>query len=416
MPRSFSLFLALKYMKPKRTFLSVISVISVVGVMLGVAMLVIVLSVMSGFDDMWRDKILGFDSHITVSRRGVIEDADRMAEMIQKVDGVSGVAPYVQGFVYVTHGQNYQIPMMRGVDVDKEKLVSQIPNHIVAGRFSLDEDEVVVGRDFAFRLGVTVGDKLLIYSPQSFMAGKDEAVLPLPEEVRVSGIFEIGMYEYDVGFILLPLSLVQDMFGLNGGVHALRVMTKDPDPYPAKQVAERIEAVVRGEYPDVVVKTWMELNQQFFDTLRLEKHMMFFMLIIIVLVAAFGITNTLIIVVVQKTREIGLLRAVGFSSGSIMRVFFWQGWIQGVIGTALGVGLGMLMLRYRNALMHGMSTLLGRDLFPRMFYQFSEIPARTSVSDIVVIVVLSMILCTLAGFLPAWRASRLDPARALRHE
>jgi lipoprotein-releasing system permease protein len=181
---------------------------------------------------------------------------------------------------------------------------------------------------------------MLVFSPQTFIAKRDEITLPL--EMTVSGIFEIGMWEYDVGFILVPLAAASELYGLESGVHALRVMTTDP--IQAAGIARQISAALRNEYDEVRVQTWMELNRQLFDALRVEKNMMFFLLIFIVLVAAFGITNSLIIVVVQKTKEIGLLKAVGFSSGSVMLVFLWQGLIQGIIGTALGIGLGLIVL------------------------------------------------------------------------
>ncbi len=408
----FSLFLALKYMKPKRTFLSVISVISVVGVMLGVAVLIIVLSVMSGFDDMWRDKILGFDAHITVARQGVMEDSDALAGKIRMVDGVTGVAPYIQGLVFVQHEGVVQTPLMRGIDVDLEQQVSQLPHHMVAGSFSLGEDEVIIGRELARRLGIRVGDKLLVYSPQSFVSGRDE--VSLPEELRVSGIFEIGMWEYDIGFILVQMDMARELYGLDSGVHALQVMTSDP--YQARSIALDIVQQLTVDCPDISVKTWMDLNRQLFDALRVEKNMMFFLLIFIVLVAAFGITNSLIIVVVQKTKEVGLLKALGFQSGSIMRIFFWQGWILGALGCALGLGLGLLMLQYRNAIMRWMAAVLHMELFPAELYHLSEIPSRTSLADVLLVAALSMVICTLAGLLPAWRAARLDPAQALRYE
>ncbi|MDO9541282.1 MAG: FtsX-like permease family protein [Kiritimatiellia bacterium] len=408
----FSLFLALKYLKPKRTFLSIISVISAIGVMLGVAVLIVVLSVMSGFDDMWREKILGFDAHILITQQGIIDEPEEMAKKVGNVSGVSAVAPCVQGLVFVKHDDMVYTPLMRGVDIEAEKRMSRLPTHMVSGAFELGEDEVIVGRELARRLRLKVGEKLLVFSPQTFVAGRDEITLPL--EMKVAGIFEIGMWEYDIGFILLPLAAARDLYGMESGVHALRVMTSDP--YQAGKVARQISAALQNEYDSISVQPWMELNRQLFDALRVEKNMMFFLLNIIVLVAAFGITNSLIIIVVQKTKEIGLLKAVGFSSGSVMRVFLWQGLIQGIIGTAFGIALGLIVLHYRNAIMHALATMLQMELFPKELYHLSEIPARTAFMDVALIALLSVMICTLAGLLPAWRAARLDPARALRYE
>lgn len=408
----FALFLAIKYLKPKRTFISVISVISILGVLLGVAILIIVLSVMGGFDDLWREKILGFDAHLTVTRMGVIEDEISMAAEIRDVKGVSGVAPFVHGLVFIQHKGVVFPPMMRGIDVEQEKKVSTIPQHMVAGHFAMEENEIIMGRELASRLGARMGDKILIYSPQSIMVSRDE--ISLPEEMTISGIYDVGMWEYDIGVILVPIAMARELYGMDEGIHGLKVMTHNP--YEAGQVAHKIDARLRSCYPDVSVKTWMDLNRQLFSALRVEKNIMFFLLIFIVLVAAFGITNSLIIVVVQKTKEVGLLKALGFSSASIMSVFFLQSWIQGLIGTALGILTGLLMLQYRNDLLRWLSSSFNMELFPPKLYHLSEIPARVSALDVMLVALLSMFICTLAGLLPAYRAAKLDPVEALRHE
>ncbi len=380
--------------------------------MLGVAVLIIVLSVMSGFDNMWREKILGFDAHILITQQGMIDEPEKMSKKVGTVSGVAAVAPCVQGLVFVQHNEMVYTPLMRGIDVELEKRMSRLPSNMVSGVFALGENDAIIGRELASRLRLKVGDKMLVFSPQTFIAKRDEINLPL--EITVAGIFEIGMWEYDVGFILVPLDAARELYGIESGAHALRVMTTDP--FKSAAIARRISAELRNEYEEVSVQTWMELNRQLFDALRVEKNMMFFLLIFIVLVAAFGITNTLIIVVVQKTKEIGLLKAVGFSSGSVMRVFLWQGLIQGVFGTAFGIGLGLLVLYYRNAITRALAFGLHMELFPKELYHLSEIPAHTSYMDVALIAVLSVIICTLAGLLPAWRAARLDPAQALRYE
>lgn len=405
----FSLFLALKYLKPKRTFISVITVISVLGVMLGVAVLIIVISVMSGFNEMWRDKILSFNAHITITGYDVIEDPEELLGRIEALEGVTGAAPFIQGLAFVQHRDQVFTPLLRGVHPEHELRVSRIPEHIVNGRFSVEyEEEVVIGRDLARQMGVRVGDRILVYSPQSFISPEQ---LRLPEELVVTGIYELGMWDFDVGYMLSSLVAARDLFGMEYGVHAIQVMTVDP--FKADVIAAQISEIL-GPFYDV--RTWMELNRQLFAALRVERNMMFFLLIFITIVAAFGITNTLITMTVQKTREIGLLKSLGFSSGSIMRIFFWQGWIEGVIGTLFGIGFGLLVLRYRNVLMRFLSDRFGWELFPKELYHLAEIPARTSAVEVLFIALVVLVICTLAGLVPAYRAASLDPARALRYE
>lgn len=404
----FSLFLALKYLKPKRTFISVVTLISVLGVLLGVAVLIIVLSVMSGFDEMWRDKILSFNAHITVNTYGIMDDERAVLEQVRQVPGVKGVAPYVQGLVFLQYHDRVFTPVVRGVNPELERSVSRIPDSVVEGKFSVEDDEVVIGSDLANRLGVHVGDKILVYSPQNF-TNPDE--LHLPEELTVAGIFEVGMWEFDMGFIITSIEKARELYQMDEGAHAIQVMIEDP--YQPHVTARAIEDAIGREY---TVETWIEQNRQLFAALRVEKNMMFFLLIFITIVAAFGITNTLITVAVQKTREIGLLKALGFTSGSVMRVFFWQSAIQGFLGTTLGVGTGLLVLRYRNDLLRLLSSEFNMELFPKELYHLSEIPAVVSWGDIAWIGLVAMVICTLAGMVPALRAARLDPVSALRYE
>lgn len=406
----FSVFLAKKYLRPKRSFLSVVTLLSVVGVAIGVMVLVVVLSVMSGFGGMWRDKILAFNAHLTVTGYGVIEDAEAWMRDAEATEGVTGAAPFVQGLVFITHEDTVFTPILRGMDPEREGRISRLPEHIVEGRFEIEDDEIIIGRDLARRLRLGIGDRVLVYSPQSFLRAQE---IRLPEEMRVAGIFDLGMFDFDAGYALCAMPKARDLFGLDRGVHGLALMTRDPDPRALTRTAARVVARL-GRTADV--RTWMDQNRPLFTAMHVEKNVMFFLLIFITVVAAFGIASTLITVTVQKTREIGLLKALGFRSGSVLLVFLWQGWLAGLLGTGAGIGLGLVALRYRNDLMWWLSRHTGLDLLPAALYHLSELPAKTSGRDIGRVALAVMLICTLAGLIPALRAARLDPARALRYE
>jgi len=404
----FSLFLALKYLKPRRTLLSIASLISVIWVMLGVGVLVIVISVMNGFDDMWRDKILSFNAHLTVSGFGIIDEPDHVLRELEGVADVTGASPYLQSLVFVQQGSRIHTPILRGVDPDREATVSKIPEHMVLGDFDLGFESAVIGADLANQMGARVGDTLTVYSPQH-LASADE--LRLPHELTVTGIYQVGMYEIDLGFMLTSLSTARDVMGEESGVHGIQVMTRDP--FQAFHTGREVQQKLGPVY---TVQNWMQQNRQLFDALTVEKNLMFFILTFIVLVASFGIASTMLTTTYQKTSEIGLLKALGFSSWKVMLVFMWQGFIEGIIGTVLGIGFGLTCLHYRNDALEFLSSRLGVELLPKELYQLSQIPSSTSPDDLLRICISAIIICTLAGMLPAFRAASLDPVRALKNE
>lgn len=405
----FSLFLALKYLKPQRSFVSVVTLISIMGVVLGVAVMIVVLSIMTGFDDMWFKKIIGFNSHLTVmSRSSVIENQDEIVRAIGEVKGVTHATPHVQTIVLMRNGERMSAPMILGLPTDASEFSNEIPKHLVEGAFDISDDKIVLGSDLAASLDVGVGDTVLVYSPKS-VVHKDEVYLP--EELVVSGIFELGMWEFDSRFGLSSIELARDLYGIESGALGIRVMTDDPLRAP-----EYKKSIVEHLGSHFYAYTWMDMNRSLFDALRVEKGVMFLILLPITVVAIFSIVSIVIVVAVQKTSEIGLLKAIGFSRGQIMGVFIWYGLIQCIIGTVTGILSGLLFLHYRTEIVHWLSQTLGVDLFPKSIYQLAEIPSRTAPGDVAIICVAVVALCTLASMIPAARSAKLNPVEALRNE
>src|SRR3954469_8479409 len=418
----FELFLALRYLRPKRTFVSVITVISVLGVMLGVAVLIIVISVMSGFDHQLRDKILGFNAHLKVFKRDTT--LPRFKEVLPIVSSnpqVKGVSPFVMGQVLVkTQPESGNpltgAPWLRGIDPRYETNVSIIATSVPFGKFDLQGNGVLVGKEFAYNLRLRVGDRILVYSPRNLEEmeknrgkGNEEAIPP--EEFEVRGIFDVGYYEYNANVMITSLANAQDLYNLNDSVHGLMVMLKDP--YKAAQVREEL---FHRLGPAFSLSIWSEENSGILDALIVEKNVMFYLLFFIMIVAAFGIMNSQITFVVQKTREIGMLKALGATRGQVLWLFLSQSLTVGLVGVVTGFGLGMLSLTYRNEFLRFMNRMTGFELFPAKIYAFAELPAVIMPKDIAIICGSALVICLLAGLVPAFTAGRLEPVEALRHE
>jgi lipoprotein-releasing system permease protein len=418
----FELLLALRYLRPKRTFVSVITLISVLGVTLGVAVLIIVISVMSGFDHDLREKILGFNPHLRVMKRhSTIQDYEKLMAEIRKMPTVRAVAPYIFGRVMVEtqpkNGQaQFEAPILRGMDPKLERSVSSLPTNIVIGTFDLSNRGVLLGREFANSMGLGVGDTVLIYSPEELKKmrdnrGKDGERAVLPDEYEVRGIFDVGYYEYNYQFIVTSLDDAQELYVLGDSVHGLLVMVQDPDRAAAAQAE-----LSRKLGPDYRVTTWMEENASLLGALIVEKNVMFYLLFFIMIVAALCILSALITFVVQKTREIGMLKAVGATDLQVAGLFLSQSGFVGSVGVAAGFALGRLLLAYRNEFLDFMNRMTGFELFPAQIYGFSRLPALIVPRDIIIICGSALLICLLGGVIPAWRAGRLKPVEALRYE
>jgi lipoprotein-releasing system permease protein len=417
---SFSLFLAFKYLKPRRSMVSVITVLTMLGIMLGVAVLIVVLSVMTGFDDMHKEHMIKLDSHIQVGMRGQSAfPPEPVLELLDGIPGIRAAAPAIEGFVMMIHNGQAVTAVLRGIDPEREKGIADVESFLVEGVLPLDDETVVVGSRLAMTLGARVGDRLTVYSPQCFV-GEDE--LRLPSELTVSGIFSVGMYDVDSQFMITSLYTARDVFAMESGVQSLRVITTDP--YRVDATSDRILETFEAASTDregmgwlrlLDTRTWMQIHRSLLSTLKVEKDMMFILLCGISLVATMSVTNTLITLCVQKTHEIGLLKALGFSSGRVVGIFFLLGSVQGFLGCLFGVGMGLWVSGNLDTVLRFLRRF-NPGLMPAQFYQFAEMPSRTTPGDVLAVCLIVMVFSTLAGALPALRAARMEPVDALRYE
>ena len=418
----FELLLALRYLRPKRTFVSVITLISVVGVTLGVAVLIIVISVMSGFDLQLREKILGFNAHLKIASRGeTMTNYAAIARLAASNQNVKAVAPFILGPVLVEteppSGQpKVGAPWLRGINPQLETNMSVLPSSIVEGKFDVSDRGLLVGTEFARNMDLQVGDHVQIGSPSLLRKWQESnkqpgAPVPVLPEFEVRGIFDVGYYEYNVSVVVASLRDTQDLYDLDHSVHGLMVMLHDPYQAPAVE-----QQLARTLGPNYALRSWMQENSNLLNALLVEKNVMFYLLFFIMIVAALCILSALITFVVQKTREIGMLKALGATDLQVSLVFLSQAALVGAVGDLAGYGLGMLALAYRNEFLHFMDRMTGFQLFPPSIYGFTELPALIIRQDILLICGSAWVICILGGVIPAWFAGRLRPVEALRYE
>jgi lipoprotein-releasing system permease protein len=408
-----SLFLALAYLKPKRHLLSVINMLAVLGTLMGVAVLIIVISVMNGFDEMWREKILTFQPHVSVfAYPNGMEEDHPLFEDVLELPNVLEVSPFLQTIVMAQSQDAVEQPMLRGIDPETDflykRMLADQENTLMDGRLELGETECLIGVDLANALGVRAGDRITVFSPANI---PQENEILLPEELRIAGVFSVGMYQIDYGFILTDLWTARDVMGMRSGVHGMQVL--GVDLWRADALAAEIGELAGYRF---TARSWTQMNQALFNALTMEKTMMFFLLTIISIVASFLVSCTLIMVSVQKTREIGLLKSMGFRNGTVMGIFMWYGLIQGVAGIFLGTGAGLLILHFRQNILEGLSAMFGFEVLPKELYYVDGLPAKVVANDVGMIVVLVLVLCLVGGAIPAWLAARKDPVEALRHD
>ena len=407
----FSLFLALKYLKPKRSVTSVVTLVSVIGVLLGVAIVIIVRAVMTGFGEIWIEKILDFRPHITLTREGssrTIENELDLCARLEQVPGVIAALPGIELPVLAEHNGRVQPTLVFGTDSSRVRHIMNT-NYMEHGTFDLDLDSAIIGIDFAARLGLVVGDDLLVYSPKNLVS-KDEVYFA--KRLTVTGIYETQQRDFDSKFVIISLDDARDLMSMKSGARFIRLTVTDPQDIAKFQA---VISDVKALMPGYAVQTWWEFDRALMEAVATEKNMMAILLMFITIVAIFCVMNTLIVLTVQKTNEIGLLKAIGFSSWQVMATFVLHGWIQCLFGTLLGIASAFAVLHNLQDLVDFLGRC-GMNVFPKDVYGLAKIPWRVVPSEVAVVVGMVIVFCTVASFLPAWRAARMDPVAALRKE
>ncbi len=411
------LYIGLRYLRAKRRnqFISFISLTSMLGIVLGVTALITVLSVMNGFEQELRERILGMASHITITRmdEGALTDWQPLGEAIEKSDPrIVGLAPYVRKEVMLSFGSQVQGSLLRGVLPERDPEVSDVWQKMVYGELGdlkPGEFGVILGKGLARKLGATVGDKVTVVTPQA--SNTPAGILPRIKRFTVKGVFEVGMHEYDSALALIHIKDAERLFRMNGGVSGLRL--KLTDMFEAVPVRNALVDALPGGY---WVSDWTMRHANLFRAVKIEKTMMFIILLLIVAVAAFNIVSTLVMVVTDKQADIAILRTLGSTPRSIMAIFIVQGMVIGAIGVLVGTVLGVTLALNLSEVVAWLEGVLGIQFMPADVYYIDTFPSDLHWDDVFKISIISFVLSVLATLYPAWRASRTQPAEALRYE
>jgi len=411
----YELFVGLRYTRAKRRnhFISFISITSMLGIALGVAALIVVLSVMNGFQKELRARILGVASHIQItSLAGGLSDWQKVAAQAATNAQVVAAAPYVMAQALISHRQNVQGTVVRGIVPADEDKVADIGSHMKSGRLDALQPGrfgIVLGSELALAIGARLGDKIVVIAPQGQVT--PAGIMPRLKQFDVVGIFEVGMYEYDAGLALVDLADAQKLYRMEDKVSGVRLKLKDmfDAPRVARELTQTLEA-------DVYVADWTRSHANFFRAVQIEKRVMFIILLLIVAVAAFNIVSTLVMAVTDKRADIAILRTLGAAPAEIMKIFIIQGALIGVIGTLVGVAVGMLIAWNVDVVVPAIERVIGVHFLAKDVYYISDLPSDPHAQDVVVIALTSFVLSLAATLYPSRRAARVNPAEALRYE
>lgn len=412
---SYETLIGLRYTHAKRrnNYISFISIVSMAGLSLGVAALIVVLSVMNGFQQELRKGILGVVSHLEVSgATGSLDHWPRMLEQFGQDKDVVAGAPYVLTQAMLTHGDAVRGAMVRGILPEYEDKVADLGGHVRVGHLSNlrpGEFGIILGSALAQSLGAYAGDKVVLITPQGNVT--PAGIIPRLKQFTVVGIFQSGVFEYDAGLALVHLQDAQKLTRMGEAVSGLRL--KLTDLFLAPAVAKTLQSRLGPQYD---VSDWSQSHANFFRAVAIEKKMMFLILLLIVTVAAFNIVSTLVMAVTDKQSDIAILRTLGARPGSIMKIFVIQGSSIGILGTLVGITLGVLLALNLETVVPILEKLFGFDLFPADVYQLSGLPSQLNWHDVWTIGLVSLLISITATLYPSWRASKLNPAESLRYE
>ena len=427
---SYELFVSIRHLSAKKSqkFISLNTWISIAGVGLGVMALIVVIAVMSGFSKDLRDKILGTNSHVVVSNmnRGMVENYDGILKKVRSVKGVIAAAPFIMNQVMLINGDRVSGIVVRGIDPEKEETVSDLGKNMVSGTVSdlktksifsgeikgrekKNRAGIILGKELSRRLGVGVGNIVSMVSPVSRVT--PVGLIPRMKLFKVVGVFESGMYEYDANLSFILLKSAQKFFSMKNGVSGIEVRVADIEQ--AGNIASVIQKELGFPY---LVRDWMRMNRNLFSALKLEKVVMFIILILIIFVAAFNIVSTLFMLVMEKAKEIAILKSMGASCSSIMKIYSYQGLVIGLVGTFLGCATGFVIVPNLNEIVGFIESIFGIVAFPSDVYYLDRLPSKIQYMDSFLIIIFSVVICLVASLYPAWRASKLDLVDGLRYE
>jgi lipoprotein-releasing system permease protein len=411
---AFERMVAMRYLRARRQegFISVIAGFSLLGIGLGVATLIIVMSVMNGFRQELLGRVLGLNGHINVlGIEGKVNDFDAAAQTIRTIPGVVSVTPEVEGQVLATANDTTSGALVRGMRLDDFRKHPILAGNITHGRLEdfTGADAVIIGERLASKLRLNIGDGITLISPQG--SATAFGTVPRLKTYKIVATFNVGMFEYDSSFIYMPLEPAQIFFRLKDAASFLEVVINDPD-----KSVEISRLIGEKHIPNVVTVVWQRANASFFNALQVERNVMFLILTLIILVAAFNIISSLIMLVKDKGRDIAVLRTMGATRGMVMRIFLMSGASIGIVGTVMGVVLGLLFCRNIDTLKGWLESAFHTELFSPEIYFLTHLPAIVDPTEVLQVALMSLGLSFLATIYPSWRAARLDPVEALRYE